>query len=49
MRDHGLIELARVPPNYRIVGMISLGYPAEQEAPRRRKPAAELTHWASED
>jgi nitroreductase len=45
MRDPDLIELAVVPENFRIVGMVSLGYPAEQDPPRRRRPAAELTHW----
>jgi nitroreductase len=45
MRDPGLLELAGVPENCRVVGLISLGYPAEQEPPRRRKPASELTRW----
>jgi nitroreductase len=45
MQDPGLMELASVPERYRVVGLISLGYPAEREAPRRRKAAAELTSW----
>lgn len=45
MQDPALIELAGVPERFRVVGLISLGYPAEQEPPRRRKPAAELTRW----
>jgi nitroreductase len=45
MRDPELIDLAGVPEKFRVVGLISLGYPAEQEVPRRRKPAAELTRW----
>jgi nitroreductase len=45
MRDPAVLELARVPQNFRVVGIISLGYPAEVESPRRRKPAAELTEW----
>lgn len=45
MQDPGLIQLAGVPDRFRIVGVLSLGYPAEQETPRRRKPAAELTRW----
>lgn len=45
MRDPDLIELVRVPEKYRVVGLISLGYPAEPEPPRRRKPASELTRW----
>jgi len=45
MQDAELTELADMPENFRVVGLISLGYPAEQESPRRRKPAAELTRW----
>jgi nitroreductase len=45
MRDPALLELAGVSENFRVVGIISLGYPAEEEVPRRRKPAAELTRW----
>jgi len=45
MQDPELLELSRVPDKYRIVALVSLGYPAEQAAPRRRKPAAELTRW----
>jgi nitroreductase len=45
MRDSDLIELAGVPEKFRVVGIISLGYPAEQDPPRRRRPAAELTRW----
>jgi nitroreductase len=45
MQDPELLELAGVPPGFRVVGLISLGYPSEQDPPRRRKPAAELTRW----
>jgi nitroreductase len=45
MQDPSLLELATVPDNFRVVGIVSLGYPAEQEPPRRRKPASELTRW----
>lgn len=45
MQDPGLIQLAAVPDQFRIVGVISLGYPADQETPRRRKPASQLTRW----
>jgi nitroreductase len=45
MQDPSLLELADVPDKFRVVGIVSLGYPAEQEPPRRRKPAAELTRW----
>ncbi len=45
MQDPGLMELAGVPEKFRVVGIISLGYPAEQDPPRRRKPAGELTRW----
>lgn len=45
MRDPELMELVGVPQGFRVVGLVSLGYPAEQDPPRRRKPAAELTRW----
>jgi nitroreductase len=45
MSDPGVLELARVPQGFRVVGIVSLGYPAEAESPRRRNPAAELTEW----
>ena len=45
MRDPELLELGRVPEGFRVVAIVSLGYPAEVESPRRRKPAAELTEW----
>ena len=48
MQDPELTELAGMPENFRVVGLISLGYPAEQEPPRRRKPAAELTRWVEQ-
>jgi nitroreductase len=45
MRDPALVELARVGEGFRVVGIVSLGYPAETESPRGRKPVAELTEW----
>jgi nitroreductase len=45
MQDPAMAELVGMPENFRVVGLISLGYPAEQEPPRRRKPASELTRW----
>jgi nitroreductase len=48
MREPGVMRLAGVPDGYRIVGIVSLGYPSELEAPRRRQPAEELTRWVEE-
>jgi nitroreductase len=45
MREPALVELVQVPDGFRIVGVISLGYPAEAEPPRRRKPPTEVTRW----
>jgi nitroreductase len=45
MRDRALGELVGLPEGYRIVGVLSVGYPAEADAPRRRRPAADLTAW----
>ena len=45
MRDPGVAELVALPQGYRIVGIVSLGYPAAAEEPRRRRAAEELTLW----
>jgi nitroreductase len=45
MRDPGLGELIRLPDGYRVTGVLSLGYPADTDVPRRRRPAGELTRW----
>jgi nitroreductase len=45
MREPGLAQLVGLPEKYRIVGILSLGYPVEAESPRRRRPAGELTAW----
>jgi nitroreductase len=45
MRDPALAELIGLPEGYRVVGVVSLGYPADTNAPRRRRPAVELTQW----
>jgi nitroreductase len=45
MRDPSLLELAGAPDTFRIVGILSVGYPAQEETPRRRRPASELTRW----
>jgi nitroreductase len=45
MQDPALAELVGLQEGYRVVGVLSLGYPAEEDAPRRRRPAAELTRW----
>ena len=47
MRDPALLQLALVPEGFRVVGVLSLGYPADEETPRRRKPASDLTRWLS--
>lgn len=45
MRDPALGELIGLPDGYRVVAVLSLGYPAATEAPRRRRPAGDLTRW----
>lgn len=45
MRDPALARLVGLPQGYRIVGVLSIGYPADAAEPRRRKPAADLTSW----
>jgi nitroreductase len=45
MRDPELEAIVALEQGFRIVGMVSLGYPASQDPPRRRRAAAELTRW----
>jgi nitroreductase len=45
MRDPGLADLVGLGDGFRVVGILSVGYPAEPAAPRRRRPAGELTSW----
>lgn len=45
MREPELTELVGLAEGQRIAGIVSLGYPSEAGSPRRRRPAAELTHW----
>jgi nitroreductase len=45
MRDPGLAALVGLENGFRIVAVVSLGYPAGEEAPHRRRPAVELTRW----
>jgi nitroreductase len=45
LRESALAELVGLPAEYRVVGIVSLGYPAEEETPRRRRPAQEVTTW----
>jgi nitroreductase len=40
-----LRELVRCPADHRVVAIVSVGYPATDEPPRRRTPAAERTVW----
>jgi nitroreductase len=45
MREPGVAALAGLGDGQRIVGIVSLGYPADPESPRRRRPASEVTVW----
>jgi len=45
MRDPAVCELTQAPPGHRIVAIVSLGYPAETQQPRRRSDPAERTVW----
>ena len=45
MREPALAELVGLPEGFRVVGVLSLGYPAEQEEPRRRRAVGEVTRW----
>ncbi len=45
MADPALGQLVGLLDGYRIVGLLSVGHPAEAENPRRRRPAGEVTQW----
>src|SRR5688500_11905596 len=45
MRDPALAELIGLLEGYRVVGILSVGYPVDAEPPRRRRPAGEVTRW----
>jgi nitroreductase len=45
MRLVELAELVGLADGFRVVGIVSLGFPAEATSPTRRRPAAEVTHW----
>jgi nitroreductase len=45
MQDPAVLKLVHVPEGFRIAGIVSLGYPADSEPPRRRKSATDLTEW----
>jgi nitroreductase len=47
MQDPDVTALAGLAPGFRVVGIVSLGYPEADEPPRRRRPAGELTQWVS--
>ena len=48
MQDPDVAALAGLEPGFRIVGIVSLGYPEGPEPPRRRRPASELTRWVND-
>lgn len=45
MRDPDVASLVGLEAGFRIVGVVSLGYPTAEEVPHRRRPAGELTRW----
>lgn len=45
MRDAAMLALVRAPAGHRIVAIVSLGYGAAAEEPRRRSDPAARTEW----
>ncbi len=45
MRDPDVETLVGLEEGFRIVAVVSVGYPAAAEPPRRRRPADGLTRW----
>jgi len=48
MRLPELADLVGLAEGFRVVGIVSLGVPAETGEPTRRRPAMELTRWVEE-
>ena len=38
-------DILRVPDHVEVIGLLTVGFPAEDPAPRRRKPLAEVAHY----
>jgi nitroreductase len=45
LEDPALRQLAQVPPGHRLVAVISLGYPAAPQEPKRRSDPGARTLW----
>jgi len=45
LQDPGVAALVQLPAGHAALALVSLGYPAADEAPRRRTPAAQKTLW----
>ncbi len=45
MEEQGLKELVRLPAGHRIVAVVSLGYPAAREEPKKRSDPEAKTLW----
>lgn len=45
MGEPALAELVQLADGFRVVGVVSLGYPDQPDPPRRRRPIQELTRW----
>lgn len=45
LEDGDVKRIVRLPSSHRIIAIVSLGYPAEEQPPRRRTPAPEKTVW----
>jgi nitroreductase len=45
LEEPAVQALVQLPGGFRLIAMVSLGYPAGEDAPRRRAPAAERTRW----
>lgn len=44
-REKEVKELLGIPDKVKVIALLSLGYPAEQPAPRRKKPLEEIVHY----
>ena len=40
-----ILELLKAPPAYKLVSVISLGYPVKRQAPKKKRPLKDVLHW----
>jgi len=42
-----ILETLGIPQKYKLISIIALGYPVQQNHPKEKRPLAELLHWGN--